>query len=131
MPHARTLLLLALLTAGCASPNPDVPASLEDIAVPPQYERYDDSETKSYYEKHEKFRSARISYRGRTDACDPAAFYQRQMPNDGWKLEDATPGANKGECKLTYVKELERARIWVTPSNNDMTSVTIEIGYNK
>jgi hypothetical protein len=131
----RLLLASALLAAlaGCSSTNPGVPDTQEDVPVPHGYGRApDDEETKSYYEKHENFRNYRVTYLGKGTASDAFAFYQKQLPNDGWVIENATPDARGHGGTLSALKDQERLKVWVKPDNDgEHAWVTVEIGYGK
>ena len=129
--------ILAFLAAaflfGCASTNPGVPDTQEDIPVPQGFRRApDNEETKSYWEKQDNFRNYRVSYDGKAKAGDTTAFYQQQMLKNGWTQETATPDARGGGAMLSFLKDSERCKIWTKQrSDEETTRVTVEIGYSK
>lgn len=127
-----SILALAVL-AGCASTNPGVPDTQADIPVPAGFSRApDNEETKSYFEQQATFRNYRVSYDGKAKAGDTTAFYQREMPHNGWTQESATPDARGGGAMLSFLKDSERCKIWTKQRPDDETTrVTVEIGYSK
>lgn len=129
----RAFPLLALvLAAGCASTNPGVPDTQEDIPVPNGYSRApDDETTKSYWEKRDDYRMYRVSYDGMGQPGAATSFYQSQMPGNGWTQETATPDATGGGAMLSYLKGDERCKIWIKARTDEKTRVTVEIGYSK
>lgn len=131
MPRAVPFLA-ALLLAGCASTNPGVPDTQDDLPVPQGFSRApDDEDTKSYWEKRDTYRLYRVSYEGMGRPGDTTAFYQKQMPLNGWTQETATPDAAGGGSMLSYLKGDERCKIWIKARNEDRTRATVEIGYSK
>ena len=130
MLRALFPLLAAAAVAGCTHANPDVPASVEDVPVPLGWERYDDSETKSYYEEHEKFRNAQIAYKRKGKAADIAAFYLKEMARHQWTPENAIEV--NGEFSQTWLKEQERATVKVrmideTDEGTSRATITIAL----
>ncbi len=125
-------LLALVLAAGCASTNPGVPDTQEDIPVPQGFSRApDDENTKSYWEKREDYRLYRVSYDGMGQPGNATSFYQKQMPANGWTQETATPDATGGGAMLSWLKGDERCKIWIKARNDEKTRVTVEIGYSK
>jgi hypothetical protein len=133
-PMLRLAACIAVVAlAGCGSTNPGVPDIQDDIPVPHGFGRAaDDEETRSYYEKHETFRNWRITYVGQAPAADVFDFYQKQLPLNGWKLENVTPDAAARGGLVSALKEHERAKVWVKPhTDGERAWVTVEIGYGK
>ena len=133
MRSALSVLVASAFLAGCASTNPGVPDTQDDIPVPSGFRRApDNEETKSYWEKQDNFRIYRVSYDGTAKAGDTTTFYQQQMPKNGWKQETATPDARGGGAMLSFLKDSERCKIWTKQRPDDETTrVTVEIGYSK
>lgn len=121
---------LAALAAGCQSTNPGVPDTQEDVPVPAGYTRAPDNETtKSYWSEQADYRNYRVTYRGTGKPGDATAFYQREMPRNGWTSETATPDATGGGAMLAFLKGNERAKIWTKlMPDEETTHVTVEIG---
>ncbi|MEK7467943.1 MAG: hypothetical protein AAB074_11055 [Planctomycetota bacterium] len=123
----------AAILAGCASTNPGVPDTQDDIPVPQGFTRApDDTETKSMWEKQDNFRIYRVSYDGKAKAGDTTAFYKEQMPKNGWTLETANVDAKGGGAMLSYLKDSERCKIETKQKADDETTrVTVDIRYSK
>jgi hypothetical protein len=87
----------------------------------------DDEKTKSHYEKHEKFRNYRVTYRGKSLPADVAAFYVREMKTNGWSLENNTPGPSGREVTQTFLKDQERCTVTTQQLDEERSSVVIDI----
>ncbi|MCE9582727.1 MAG: hypothetical protein K8T20_09560 [Planctomycetes bacterium] len=133
MRFAFPLFAVLALLAGCQSTNPGVPDTQDDVPVPQGFHRAPDNEdTKSYWEQQESFRLYRVTYDGEAKAGETTAYYQREMPHNGWTVETAAPDATGGGSMLSYIKKSERCKIWIKQKlDNETTRVTVEIGYSK
>ena len=99
-------LVAGLLLVGCASERVMIPRMepmLPDVPVPTAF-KFDPTHSTDFVSTETGQRLNNYSYTGKAVRIDVVDFYQRQMPLDGWKLQQNV-GAG-GQQRLFFKKTI-------------------------
>ncbi|HUW58024.1 MAG TPA: hypothetical protein VMZ92_15395 [Planctomycetota bacterium] len=98
MLFAVVLPVLVAVVGGCEPQRTLVPADkglIGDVPVPTTF-KFDPEHSSGYTSQDGRERYCNYHYKGRAFFTDVEAFYKRQMPVDGWRLQqDVSAGGRK------------------------------------